>query len=255
MEISTQNIQLSVGKKNILRGIDIELYSNEILGIIGPNGSGKSTFLKCVYRTLKPDAGKITLDGKSIDELSYRDTALKMAVVAQHNIYNFDFKVIDIVLMGRAPYKKLLSRDTKDDFELARAALAKVGLLEKAEQSFNTLSGGEQQRTILARALAQDTECLILDEPTNHLDIRYQLEIMELIQKLQRTTLIAVHDLNIAAKFCHRLIALRDGQVVGQGTPKELLTVDFIKELYGVESSVHYFGDNIYPHVVFESTL
>ena len=178
-----------------------------------------------------------------------------MAVVAQHNIYNFDFKVIDIVLMGRASYKKLLSRDTKDDFELARVALAKVGLLEKAEQSFNTLSGGEQQRTILARALAQDTECLILDEPTNHLDIRYQLEIMELIQKLQRTTLMAVHDLNIAAKFCHRLIALKDGHVVGQGTPKELLTVDFIKTLYGVESSVHYFADNTYPHVVFESTI
>lgn len=255
MEISTQNIQLSVGKKNILRGINIELYNNEILGIIGPNGSGKSTFLKCVYRTLKPDEGKITIDGKLIDELSYRDTASKMAVVAQHNIYNFDFKVIDIVLMGRAPYKKLLSRDTKDDFELARVALAKVGLLEKAEQSFNTLSGGEQQRTILARALAQDTECLILNEPTNHLDIRYQLEIMELIQKLQRTTLMAVHDLNIAAKFCHRLIALKDGHVVGQGTPKELLTVDFIKTLYGVESSVHYFADNTYPHVVFESTI
>lgn len=255
MEINTQNIRLNLGSKEILQGLNVDLYNREILGLIGPNGSGKSTFLKCVYRTLKPDEGTIVIAGKLLSELSYRETAQKMAVVAQHNIYNFDFKVIDIVLMGRAPYKKLLSRDSKDDYTKARESLRKVGLLDKENQSFNTLSGGEQQRAILARALAQDTQCLILDEPTNHLDIKYQLEIMELLQDLQCTTLMAVHDLNMAAKFCHRLIAIKDGKIIGNGIPKDLLTPDFIQQLYGVKAKVYFLDGNTYPHVVFEGTV
>ncbi|MBS5101035.1 ABC transporter ATP-binding protein, partial [Veillonella sp.] len=177
MNIQTDNIQVSFGSKTILQDISLDLRDKEFVGIIGPNGSGKSTFLKCLYRVLQPNHGKIFFDGTEMSSLSHRDTALKMAVVAQHSTVNFDFSVLEMVLMGRSPYKGLLDRDQIDDYKIARHALAQVGLSDFESRSFNTLSGGEQQRVILARALAQRTECLVLDEPTNHLDIKYQLEL------------------------------------------------------------------------------
>lgn len=239
MEILAEAVKYFIGPKEILKGVDLTLHSKEFLGIIGPNGSGKSTFLKCVYRVQKPTAGLISFDGKKLDELSYRESALKLAVVAQHNYYNFDFPVQDVVLMGRSPHKKMMERDNAEDYRLARESLAIVGLSGFEKRNFSTLSGGEQQRVILARALTQQTECLVLDEPTNHLDIKYQLEIMDIVKGLGHTVMAAVHDLNIAAMYCDRLVAIKDGQVVGVGTPAELLTADFIRELYGVDSEIH----------------
>jgi len=238
MEVLANAVEFFAGNKQILKGIDLELHPKEFLGIIGPNGSGKSTFLKCVYRVQKPTAGEIEFDGRKLDEFSYRESALKLAVVAQHNFYNFDFSVLDVVLMGRSPHKKMMERDNKEDYELARNAIKIVGLSGFENRNFSTLSGGEQQRVILARALTQETECLVLDEPTNHLDIRYQLEIMDIVKSLGHTVIAAVHDLNIAAMYCDRLIAIEDGKVVGFGTPKELLTEDFIYRLYRVRSEV-----------------
>lgn len=240
MEILAQAVQFFAGGRQILKHIDLTLHSKEFLGIIGPNGSGKSTFLKCVYRVQKPTAGQIFFDSRMLDELSYRESALKLAVVAQHNFYNFDFSVLDVVLMGRSPHKKMLDRDTPEDYAIARDALSVVGLSGFAERNFSTLSGGEQQRVILARALTQASECLVLDEPTNHLDIKYQLEIMDIVKSLGLTVAAAIHDLNIAAMYCDRLIAIHDGEVVGAGTPHEMLTESFIRDLYGVESEVHY---------------
>ncbi len=239
MEILAEAVKYFIGPKEILKGVDLTLHSKEFLGIIGPNGSGKSTFLKCVYRVQKPTAGLISFDGKKLDELSYRESALKLAVVAQHNYYNFDFPVLDVVLMGRSPHKKMMERDNAEDYRLARESLAVVGLSGFEKRNFSTLSGGEQQRVILARALTQQTECLVLDEPTNHLDIKYQLEIMDIVKGLGHTVMAAVHDLNIAAMYCDRLVAIKDGQVVGVGTPAELLTADFIRALYGVDSEIH----------------
>ena len=161
MNIQTDNIQVSFGPKTILHDISLDIRNKEFVGIIGPNGSGKSTFLKCLYRVLKPNNGKIFFDGTEMSSLSHRDTALKMAVVAQHSTVNFDFSVLEMVLMGRSPYKGLLDRDKIDDYEIARHALAQVGLSDFESRNFNTLSGGEQQRVILARALAQRTECLV----------------------------------------------------------------------------------------------
>ena len=194
--------------------------------------------MKCVYRVQKPTEGKLVFDGKLLDEMSYRESALKLAVVAQHNFYNFDFTVLDVVLMGRSPHKKMMERDNLKDYTLARDAIKLVGLEGFEERNFSTLSGGEQQRVILARALTQETECLVLDEPTNHLDIRYQLEIMDSVKSLDLTVAAAIHDLNIAAMYCDRLIAIRDGQVAGVGTPAELLTEEFIRDLYQVDSKV-----------------
>lgn len=238
MNIQTDNIQVSFGPKTILYDISLDIRNKEFIGIIGPNGSGKSTFLKCLYRVLQPNNGKIFFDGTEMSSLSHRDTALKMAVVAQHSTVNFDFSVLEMVLMGRSPYKGLLDRDQIDDYEIARHALAQVGLSNFESRNFNTLSGGEQQRVILARALAQRTECLVLDEPTNHLDIKYQLELMTIVKRLDATVVSAIHDLNLAAIYCDRLIALKDGSVVCTGTPHEVLTEETIRHIYGVSATV-----------------
>lgn len=246
MEILAKNIKKSIGNKEILQQINLDVKNKEFLGIIGPNGSGKSTFLKCVYRILKPSSGEIFFNGKNIDELSFRQTALDLAVVAQHNFYSFDFNVLDVVLMGRSPHKKILERDNKKDYDIAYKSLEIVGLKDFAERSFTTLSGGEQQRVILARALTQETESLILDEPTNHLDIKYQLQIMDIVKSLNLTVIAAIHDLNIAAMYCDRLVALKDGQIVGAGKPKDLLTEKFIKDLYEVDTQIEVLpNDNI----------
>lgn len=243
MNIKTDNIQVSFGSKSILHDISLAIQDKEFVGIIGPNGSGKSTFLKCLYRVLEPSGGKIYFDGFELSSLSHRDRALKMAVVAQHSTVNFDFSVLEMVLMGRSPYKGLLDRDQLDDYEIARHALAEVGLSDFESRNFNTLSGGEQQRVILARALAQRTECLVLDEPTNHLDIKYQLELMTIVKRLDATVVSAIHDLNLAAIYCDRIIALKDGHIVCNGTPQEVLTAETIRHIYGVSAMVQTLPD------------
>lgn len=236
MKIETKAVEALFGENHILKGIDLNIEDHELVGIIGPNGSGKSTLLKCIYRVLKPSAGAVYLDGKALNAYPYKESAQRIAVVAQHNYYNFDFSVREVVLMGRAPHKRALERDTAEDVQIVAESLRTVGMNRFADRSFSTLSGGEQQRVILARALAQQTPCLILDEPTNHLDIKYQLQLMDLVRDLDRTVIAAVHDLNIAAMYCDRLYAMKDGRIVGQGRPNELLTAEFIQNIYEVEA-------------------
>lgn len=238
MEIRTEDTTLSYGAARILKGISLETHTGEFVGIIGPNGSGKSTLLKCIYRVLKPDGGCIWLGDQELHEMKIRNSARKVAVVAQHNYYNFEFSVREVVMMGRAPHKKMLEKDGAKDFEIVDQALKTVGMYEFADRNFSTLSGGEQQRVILARALAQQTPCLILDEPTNHLDITHQLQLMELVRGLNVTVLSAIHNLNIAAMYCDRLYILKDGEIVGSGTPEELLTPETIRRVYQVESEI-----------------
>lgn len=238
MEIRTEDTTLSYGAARILKGISLETHTGEFVGIIGPNGSGKSTLLKCIYRVLKPDGGCIWLGDQELHEMKIRNSARKVAVVAQHNYYNFEFSVREVVMMGRAPHKKMLEKDGAKDFEIVDQALKTVGMYEFSDRNFSTLSGGEQQRVILARALAQQTPCLILDEPTNHLDITHQLQLMELVRGLNVTVLSAIHDLNIAAMYCDRLYILKDGEIVGSGTPEELLTPETIRRVYQVESEI-----------------
>lgn len=238
MNIKTENLKYNIGNINILSNINMEIDNKEFIGIIGPNGSGKSTFLKCLYRNLKPSSGIIKLDDLDLNKYSIKDSARKIGVLAQHNFCDFDFKVSEIVLMGRSPHKKLLESDTKSDYEIVENALIKVDMLEFKDRSFNTLSGGEQQRIILARALAQQTECLILDEPTNHLDIKYQLQLMNIVKNLNIEVIAAIHDLNIAALFCDKIYVMKDGNIVAFGKPEEILTRDLIKEVYEVDSII-----------------
>lgn len=239
MHIKTEDLKLRIDSLDILKGINIKVENKEFVGIIGPNGSGKSTLLKCIYRNLKPSSGIIKLGDEQLDKISIKESAKKLAVLAQHNFYDFDFKVYDIVLMGRSPYKKMMQRDLKEDYEIVDIALEKVGMTDFKDRNFNTLSGGEQQRIILARALAQQTDCLILDEPTNHLDIKYQLQLMNIVKNLNVEVVAAIHDLNIALMYCDKIYVLKDGKIVSYGTPKEILTEKLIKEVYEVNAIIN----------------
>ena len=238
MNITAENIKMKIGDNEILKGVSIDSKNREFVGIIGPNGSGKSTLLKSIYRILKPNDGCIKLDDMDISKMSIKESAKKMAVVSQHNYYNFDFTVKEVVSMGRSPHKKNLERDNIEDFEIVKESLQKVGMSEFSNRSFSTLSGGEQQRVILARALAQKTPCLILDEPTNHLDIKYQLSLLNIVKSLDLTVISAIHDLNIASMYWDRLFVMKDGQIVASGTPQDILTKELIKEIYEIDVEI-----------------
>ena len=202
---------------------------------------------------LTPQSGTVFLDGNALNSYKPKESARKMAVVAQHNYYNFEFSVQDVVLMGRAPHKKAMERDNADDYRIVREALEKVNMGGFAQRSFSTLSGGEQQRVILARALAQQTQCLILDEPTNHLDIKYQLQLMDIVRSLRLTVVSAIHDLNIAAMYCNKLFVLQNGRIIAFGPPKQVLTREFIRQVYEVEAKLYTDPETGQMHILYES--
>ena len=235
-------------------GLPLEhVRRGELVGLIGPNGSGKSTFLRTVYRVLKPDAGSITLDGDDLWRLSTRDAARRTAAVLQESPGDFEFSAEEVVSMGRTPHKGVLDRETAEDHRIVAESLARVGMTDFADRSFSTLSGGEKQRVLVARALAQKARFLVLDEPTNHLDIRYQLEILELVKGLGVTTLAAMHDLNLAAAYCDRLFAIEGGRLVTSGTPAEVLTPPLLRRVFGVGAHVHPDPLTGKPHLTFFS--
>ncbi len=238
MNISLHHVSAGYGKKQVLKDVSISFESEKLTGIIGPNGCGKSTLLKCVYRVLTPWAGDIHIGGESLADLSYKDSAKRTAVLAQHHGAGFDFTVEEVVLLGRTPYKGITEGNSREDKEIARRAMGETGVLPMAQRRFSMLSGGEQQRAMLARALTQETPCLILDEPTNHLDITYQLQIMDLVSSQHLTVVAAIHDLNIAAMYCDSLVAMKDGEILAVGTPQEILTAERIWELYHVQAEV-----------------
>lgn len=252
MEIRSQDITQTLGGCEILKGVSIDVQSKKFIGIIGPNGSGKSTFLKCLYRIARPTGGVIYFDGEAVDSLSYKESARKVAVVAQHNYYNFDFTVEQVVLMGRTPHKKLMERNYAEDYALAQKALETVGMGAMKDRNFSTLSGGEQQRVILARALTQDTQCLILDEPTNHLDIKYQLQLMSIVKKLNLTVVSAIHDLNIAAMYCDEIHVMKEGRIIKSGPPDAVLTPAFIREVYEIQAEVIKNAKSGFLHVLYQ---
>ncbi len=218
--------------------VSFTVEKGQFVGLIGPNGSGKSTVLKNIYRALKPDSGRILLDGEDLLKMSYRDSALKMAVVGQENELPFDFTVEEIVAMGRSPHKKLFDTDNAHDKAIVHHALEHLGMVDMAKRSYLYLSGGEKQRTVIARAVAQESDFLILDEPTNHLDISYQMQIFDLIKRLNTTVLSAIHDLNMAALYCDYVYVLQNGRIVLQGTPEDVLTEENITRVYGVDCCV-----------------
>lgn len=251
MQVSASNIKVTLGNTSILKGITMDAHNKKFVGVIGPNGCGKSTFLKCVYRVLKPNGGTVFLGNDQLHGITVRESAKRMAVVAQHNYYNFDFKVEEVVMLGRSPHKKSMERDNADDYRIVDESLDTVGMLSFKGRSFATLSGGEQQRIILARALAQKAQCLVLDEPTNHLDIKYQLQLLDIVKGLDLTVICAIHDLNIASMYCDYLYVLEAGEIVAEGEPASILTKQLIKQVYDVD--VNLFTDETgISHIIYQ---
>ena len=233
--LKVENITYGTKQKEILKGISLQVKQGEFVGVIGPNGSGKSTLLKNIYKMLTPKSGDILLDGKSLVKMSNRQMAERLAVVAQESEANFDFTVGEVVQMGRYPRKRLMEAANEQDREKVKESLQLVGMEDFLNRSFLTLSGGEKQRVLIARALAQETEMVILDEPTNHLDIGSQ-----------KTVLTALHDLSLAARFCDRIYVLKDGENLCDGKPSELISSELVKTLYHIDAEVFQRNKKIY---------
>lgn len=238
IKVKVENLKFSIDKKEILKDISFEVSRGSFIGIIGPNGCGKSTLLKNIYRLYKPSSGSIILDNKDLAKMKDKDCAKEIAVLAQESNSQFDFTVEQIVKMGRYPYKSIFEDYSKSDLQMVKDMLEKVGLNNYGDRSFSNLSGGEKQRTLIARALVQNTDFLILDEPTNHLDIGYQIQLMDIIKSLNITTLSAIHDMNIASMYCDYLIVMKDGQIKDFGKVEDIITSEMLKEIFGVNAYV-----------------
>lgn len=238
MNLALKNITVKLNNQSIIHDVSIAVEQGKFVGLIGPNGSGKSTLLRTAYRVIKPDSGVVVLDNEKLHNIRLIDSAKKIGVVGQFNTVNFDFNVFDMVMMGRTPHKSLLGADNQQDYDIALAALQKVGMEKYSQRSFATLSGGEKQRVLLARALAQQPQILILDEPTNHLDIKYQLELLSIVKHLGIGVLAALHDLSLAAMYCDKLYVLKDGAVSASGAPKEILTPELVRSVYEIECDI-----------------
>ncbi|GAB2910967.1 ABC transporter ATP-binding protein [Nonomuraea fastidiosa] len=232
MKLDLRGLSVALDGTPIVREADLVVDDGEFVALVGPNGCGKSTLLRSIYRALRPTAGLITVDGDDVHRLPARQAARRTAVVAQETPPDLDFTVAEIVAMGRTPYPA----DPRADEELCARALDRVGMAGAAGRIFATLSGGEKQRVLLARALAQQTRLLLLDEPTSHLDIRHQLELLHLVRELGVATLAVLHDLNQAAAFCDRLYVMSAGRIVAGGPPDQVLTPELISEVYGVRA-------------------
>jgi iron complex transport system ATP-binding protein len=250
MSLELADLAVDIGGRRIVSGIGLTVPDGGFAGLLGPNGSGKSTILKAIYRVHRPAAGRVLLDGTDLLALRPRDAARRIAVVAQEFALEFDFTVAEIVMIGRTPHKRAFDRDDEADRALVDQAMEQVGCADLAERGFNTLSGGEKQRVLIALAVAQGADHLILDEPTNHLDIRYQVEILELVAGLGITVLAAIHDLSLAALFCDTVHLIAGGTLIASGPPGEVLTAEAIRAAYGTDVLVIDHPETGTPHLI-----
>lgn len=224
----------SYGEHPALRDVSLRAGRGEVVGLIGPNGSGKSTLLRILYGALVPDSGYVEFDGSDVRRIPPKKLAQRVAVVVQEPPSDLMLSVADIVRLGRTPHLGMFDRRGSEDERLAAEALDRVGLLHLASREFSGLSGGEKQRVLIARALAQEAECLLLDEPTNHLDISYQHQVLNLVRELGITAVVVLHDLNLAARYCDSIVLLSSGQLYAEGSPDEVLTKNTLEPVYNV---------------------
>lgn len=234
--LKARELRFSYPDRPVLDGVSLTLSSGEVLAVLGPNGAGKSTLLRCLAGALSPQ-GRVEISGRPLADIPPAERARLLAFVPQHVPSRLPMTVFEAVLLGRRPY--LSWRARPQDLEAAWQALVLLGLTDLAQREFSEISGGQRQKAALARALAQESRLLVMDEPTSSLDLRHQLEVMTLLcaQARQRGTgvILAVHDLNLAARFAHRVILLHNGRVEADGPPAEVLTTQSIRRVYGVE--------------------
>ncbi len=216
--------------------------------------SGKTTLLKHIYRALPLEKKTIFINGTELEKFSYRDSARQITVMRQENTSDFDYTILEMVLMGRSPYRRFFESDTADDKQIALNALKFVGMEEYAGRYFATLSGGEKQRVLIARSLAQEADILILDEPTNHLDVHYQWALMDVIKSLNKTVFSVFRELNLACSFCDYLFVLSEGAIVAQGEPSEICTPALLADVFRIDVNIITDEDNI-PYIVYKRAL
>ncbi|AZG73292.1 ABC transporter ATP-binding protein [Shewanella livingstonensis] len=251
--VTVKDVCWSTDKKSVLDKVSFTVNKGEFIGILGPNGVGKSTLLRCLYRYIKASAGEVFLNGHNISSYSQAEFARHVAVVTQHCPTGFTMTVRQFLrsgLLAKKPWWKSVNQ--ADETTQINAQLNRVNLLDKANDNFDSLSGGEQQRVLIARALLQQPQLLILDEPTNHLDIHYQIETLKLVKSLGITVIASIHDLNLASAYCDSLLLLHQGKVSAFGTPNDVLTQENIKHVYLVDADIYYHSNNVYPSIRFK---
>jgi iron complex transport system ATP-binding protein len=233
MRLDIEDVTVEAAGARIVDEVRLAVDSGAFVGLVGPNGSGKSTLLRCVYRALRPAGGVIRLDGDDAHAMPARDAARVLAALPQESSAEFDFTVTEVVAMGRLPHR---DRTAAADRQLCADAMARTGVGHLADRGFLALSGGEKQRVLIARALAQQPRVLVLDEPTNHLDIAHQLDVLSLVRDSGVTVLAALHDLNLAAAHCDVLHVISGGRVVASGPPHDVLRPALLAEVFGVRA-------------------
>ncbi|NLJ64537.1 MAG: ABC transporter ATP-binding protein [Christensenellaceae bacterium] len=234
--VKVSNLSYAISSKEILNNVSIQAKKGQFVGIVGPNGSGKTTLLRHIYRVLPVEENQIYIDGRDISGLSLRDSAKLVTVMRQEMDFAFDYKVLEIVMLGRSPHKKVYQSKNQEDFKIVLDALNYVGMADYKDEFFSNLSGGEKQRVLMARSLAQRAEIFILDEPTNHLDVYYQWHLMSLIKDLKKTVISVFHDFNLTLEFCDYVYVLNEGSVVAQGEPEKVLSVGMFEEIFRVSA-------------------
>ena len=238
MDLRLSNVDIDVDGIAIVRDLTLDVPSGTVVGLVGPNGSGKTTALRAVYRALPPSSGAVLAGGTDLWSLPHRDAARTVAALTQQHQTHLDFTVAEIVAMGRHPHHRRGGRLDAAELELCRDAMARAGIAHLAERGALTLSGGETQRVVLARALAQQPRILVLDEPTNHLDLRHQISLLSLIADTETTVLVVLHDLNMAAAVCDRIAVLDNGALALIGTPEDVITGRMLRGVFGVDGDV-----------------
>lgn len=233
-----EDVGVRVGDRDLVDSVTLEAAANEIVGLVGPNGCGKSTLLRTAYRVRRPDRGRVTVGGRDVWREPVSFVGRHLGVVAQSVAVEFPLTVAEIVLLGRAAHKGMFERDDDRDHDLVARSLREVGMHDRAHDEFATLSGGERQRALIAQALVGESEVLLLDEPTNHLDLHHQVDLMELLRARSVTTVVALHDLGLAARYCDRIAVMQQGRLHSVGAPPEVLTEEMLRQVYDVDAMV-----------------
>ncbi|TQS81807.1 MAG: ABC transporter [Methanomethylophilus alvi] len=241
-DLRAEGLHFRYREKPVLDGADLDIREGEVFGILGPNGCGKTTLLKNLNRNLSPESGRVLIGDDDIAGMAKKDIAREIAAVPQGNEIRFSFTVRDIVAMGRMPFQRQFEGESRSDGEIIDRAMHDVGIWDMRDRHINEMSGGERQRVIIARALAQTPRYLLMDEPTNHLDINMQFEVFDLVHRLSRekglTVVIVSHDLPMAARYCDRAALIADHKVMCCGTPKEVLTPENMRLVFGVDAEL-----------------
>jgi len=241
--LKIENLWSGYKETDILKGINLVIKKGDFCGVVGPNGAGKTTLLKNITRILPPRRGKIFLKGRDIAQINARQLAQKIAVVPQLSVFWFSFTVRDFILLGRIPYLPRFYLERKEDYQAVEESMELTGTTHLRERRISELSGGERQKVVIARSLAQKPEFLLLDEPASHLDIKHQLDILNLIDKLNKeegvTVLMISHDLNLTSHYASKLILMKEGMIFARGTPQEVISEENIKKVYEIKVKIN----------------